>query len=62
MGEFKTVFDPLDLEIMDQVYRGRLGACSGATASNTQAPPMCTESADSSGWVGAITQWFTRDD
>ena len=27
-----------------------------------QAPPICTESADSSGWVGAITQWFTRDD
>jgi hypothetical protein len=27
-----------------------------------QAPPMCRESADSSGWVGAITQWFTRDD
>jgi len=27
-----------------------------------QAPPMCRESADSSRWVGAITQWFTRDD
>jgi hypothetical protein len=27
-----------------------------------QAPPMCRESADSSGWVGTITQWFTRDD
>jgi hypothetical protein len=27
-----------------------------------QAPPICRESADSSVWVGAITQWFTRDD
>ena len=27
-----------------------------------QAPPMCRESADSAGWAGTITQWFTRDD
>jgi hypothetical protein len=27
-----------------------------------QAPPICSDSADSAGWVGAITQWFTRDD
>ena len=27
-----------------------------------QAPPMCKESADSSRWVGAMTQWFTSDD
>ena len=27
-----------------------------------QAPQICRESAESAGWVGALTQWFTRDD
>jgi hypothetical protein len=27
-----------------------------------QAPQICRESADSASWVGAITEWFTRDD
>ena len=27
-----------------------------------QPPPICRESADSAGWVGALTQWFTSDD